>query len=160
MGGDAASSLPVSERHTVTFQNDGFNTRTPRPYFINPGCFGDDVLEAFAGALAASGVRVLGKPEQEDFGWFLNFEHRGVEYCFVLGYRPDGLAGLWIGNLERSRSLVGSILGLRRVGIGRDAVSLVHRVLSTIPGTTKILWHEDGDFRRGREERGVPTPES
>jgi hypothetical protein len=150
----------VNERRTVTFQNEDFNTGTPRPYFINPGCYGDDVLEALAGALEAGGVKVFGKPGQEDFGWFLNFEHRGVRYCFILGYRPERPRGLWIGNLERSRNLIGSILGLRQVGIGRDAVSLVHRILSNMPGTTNVLWHEDGDFRRGREDRGVPTPES
>jgi len=151
------------ERRTVTFHNESFNTRTPKPYFLNPGSFGDDVLDSLAKALAGEGKRVIGKPEQEDFGWYLDFEHAGLEYCFVLGYRPDPsgtLGGLWIGTLERSRSLFGSILGLRQVGIGRDALRLLHQLLSEMPGTKSILWHNESAFRRGVENQGVATPEA
>jgi hypothetical protein len=147
----------MSKRRTVTFRNESFNTRTSRSYFINAGCFGDDVLEWLASALTASGVKVIGKPDQEDFGWFLNFECREVNHCFVLGYRPDEPRGLWVGSLERSRNVLGSMLGLRRVGIRQDAALLIHRLLSGMPGTTEILWHEDSDFRQGIENRGVPA---
>ena len=151
----------MSDRRTVTFRNDEFNTHTPRSYFINPGSFGDDVLEWLAKALATRGVKVIGKPEQEDFGWYLKFIYAGAEHCFVLGYRPDAkgsVGGVWIGTLERSRNLLGSIFGLRRVGIGRDALELLHQMLSQMPGTTSVQWHNESEFRRGIEDRGVASP--
>jgi len=159
----------MTDLRTVTFENEAFNTHQPRPYFINPGCFGDDVLEWLAKALAARGVKVVGKPGQEDFGWYLRFEFDGNEYCFVLGYRPgDSInshqqgeqRGLWIGTLERSRNLLGSILGFRRLGIERSAVELLGAVLSQMPGTTNLQWHNERDFRRGIEDRGVPNREA
>ena len=153
----------MNNRRTVTFQNEVFNTRTPRPYFINPGSFGDDVLEWLSNALAGQGVKVVGKPEQEDFGWYLRFEYAGVQYCFILGYRPDPSrteGGMWIGTLERSRNFIGSVLGLRQVGIGEDALRLLHHRLSEMPGTHSLLWHDENEFRRGIENRGVAGPEA
>ena len=121
------------------------------------------MLEWLAGALDASGAKILGKPEQEDFGWYLNFEYRGTSYSFVLGYRPDPsgtVGGLWIGTVERSRGLLGSIVGLRRVGVGQDALALIHQLLSRMPGTSGILWHDENEFRRGVENQGVASPTS
>ncbi|HEY1905792.1 MAG TPA: hypothetical protein VGG91_07105 [Myxococcaceae bacterium] len=152
----------MSDRRTVTFHNESFNTRTPRPYFINAGCFGDDVLDWLGVALGASGARVVGKPEQEDFGWYLRFEHGRVEYSFVIGYRPaapdEAAGGRWIGTLERSRGLLGSIVGLRRVGVGRDALLLLHQQLSRMPDVSGILWHDETEFHRGIEDRAAATP--
>ena len=35
----------VSMRTVATFRSAAFNTSEARPYFINPGCFGDDLAK-------------------------------------------------------------------------------------------------------------------
>src|SRR5277367_3377963 len=103
-------------RTVVTFESTAFNMTEPKEYFINPCCFGDDVAEWLIGELRKQGLKTDEKPDQEDFGWYLDFEEvTGIGHTFLIGHRPTGEteAGTWIGWLERSRGFIGSILGGR-----------------------------------------------
>jgi hypothetical protein len=76
-------------RTVVTFKSAAFDATEPKPYFINPGCFADDVAKWMIGELRNRGVKTNAKPGQEDFGWYFNFEVAGAaEHTFVFGYRP------------------------------------------------------------------------
>jgi hypothetical protein len=90
-------------RTVVTFESTAFNMATPRDYFINPCCCGDDVAVWLIRELRKQGMKTDEKPGQEDFGWCLNFEAAGVGHTFVIGHRPNGEteAGTWIGWLDR-----------------------------------------------------------
>ena len=98
-------------RTVVTFKSAAFNVTEPKEYFINSSCFGDDVAKWLISELRKRGVKTDEDPGQEDFGWYLNFEVAGTGHTFVIGHRPgnETEAGVWIGWLERSRGLVGSL---------------------------------------------------
>ena len=147
-------------RTLVTFRSTAFNTTKPKDYFINPGCFGDDVAKWFIGELRANGIETDKEPAQEDFGWYFNFLIPEGKHCLVVGFRPgdDKEEGAWIAWLERSRSFVGSLLGARKRGISSTAVSAIHQALSGSSKIRDIRWHVESDFHKGNEDAGSPTP--
>jgi len=151
--------MPDETRTVVTFKSDAFNTSEPRPHFINPCCFGDDLAGWILVALRERGVTTLEGPDQEDFGWYLNFTEDGVEHTLVLGYRAgDGEApGDWVGWLERNCGFVASILGGRKRGVLAAAATAVNGVLGD-PRFRDVKWHYRADFDAGSEERGSPFP--
>jgi hypothetical protein len=59
-------------RTCVTFNSAVFNTTQTKDYFINPGCFGDDVCKWLTEEFRANGVETDKGPDQEDFGWYFN----------------------------------------------------------------------------------------
>ena len=75
-------------RTVVTFRSSAFNTSEHKPYFINPGCFGDDLAQWLMGEMRRRRVETDDKPGQEDFGWYFDFQIAGISSTFVLGYRP------------------------------------------------------------------------
>jgi hypothetical protein len=148
-------------RTVVTFESAAFNMAEPKEYFINPCCFGDDVGKWVIGELRKQGVKTDEQPGQEDFGWYLNFEVAGSGHCFVIGHRPTGEseAGTWIGCLERSRGLIGSVLGGRKRGIQPLAAEAIHKILSSSPLVRDVRWHFERDFDNGNE-RGAASPQT
>lgn len=146
-------------RTVVTFESSAFNMTKPKDYFINPGCFGDDVAEWLIGELRKQGMGTDEKPGQEDFGWYLNFESAGIGHTFVIGHRPHGETeeGTWIGWLERKRGLIGSMLGGRRRGIQASAAQAIHQILTGSPMVRDVRWHFQYDFARGIEP-GASSP--
>jgi hypothetical protein len=52
------------------FHAVGYNAREVRRYFLNPCCFGDDVIEALRERVEAVAPSLaVGEPVQEDYGW-------------------------------------------------------------------------------------------
>lgn len=143
-------------RTVVTFESTAFNTVEQKEYFINPGCFGDDVAKWVAEQLHDKGHKTADNTGQEDFGWYLNFTLSGIDYCFVIGYRPDDdEAGTWIGWLERRRGLIASLFGGRKRDIEPAAPKAIDEILSSHPQIHGVRWHFDSDFTAGREEFGM-----
>lgn len=147
-------------RTVLTFKSAAFNTTEPRDYFINPGCFGDDVAKWLIGELRSRDVKTDDRPGQEDFGWYLNFQVAGIGHTFVIGCRPADKHGdaTWIGFLERRRGLIGSLFGGRKRGIDPSAVETLHHVFSTSAQISDVRWHFQDDFDKGQEERGTSAP--
>src|SRR6516165_4262206 len=107
------------QRTIVTFRSAAFNTSERRVYFINDGCYGDDLARWLMAALASRGTRTDAEPGQEDFGWYFTFHAGASPHHFVVAFRPEPEPhGFWIGWIERRAGLVGSILGARRRAIG------------------------------------------
>lgn len=145
-------------RTVVTFASDAFNTTEVRDYFINPGCFGDDVARWLVARLRALGLDADDQVGQEDFGWYLKFGVPEGRHCVVLGFRDDDDAqGQWIAWVERERGLLRSLLGGRRSGVAAAALMAVHEALQA-PGIRHLRWHEQEDFNAGREELASSTP--
>jgi hypothetical protein len=147
-------------RTVVTFKSLAFDSSEAKEYFINPGCFGDDVATWLSQQLRDHGYEVATEPDQEDFGWYFTFRVSDIEHCFVIGCRAQREIGdaLWIGWLERSRGLVASLLGARNRGIQPAAVQAVHEVLSASSQIREIGWHFKKDFDAGREDQWVREP--
>ncbi len=55
-------------RTVVTFQSPAFNTSERKDYFINDGCYGDDLARWLIEQLRSRGVQTDAEPGQEDFG--------------------------------------------------------------------------------------------
>jgi hypothetical protein len=123
--------------------------------------FGDDVAKWLIEQLRRLGYETTDSPGQEDFGWYLNFKVNGAGHCFVVGYRSGGSneEGVWIGWLERSRSLLPSILWGRKRGISPQAVNAIHSVLKGDPAIQNVHWHLKRDFDNNREELGASIPQ-
>jgi hypothetical protein len=144
-------------RRNVIFQSTAFNTTETKDYFINEGCFGDDLARWLIDELKTRGIQAEPEPGQEDFGWYLTFRIGQTDYDFVLGYRP-GENGKpdWMCTLERSAGLVGSLFGARKRGIKPHALELIHSILSSSPQITDVRWFTDEDYRA--EKNGQKTP--
>ncbi len=147
-------------RTLVTFNSAVFNTTQTKDYFINPGCFGDDVCKWLISEFRAKGIETDKEPGQEDFGWYFNFKMSEGPHCIVIGYRPEDNKekGVWIGWLERKCGFIGSLLGGRKRGISTGAIGTVHQVLSNSEKIQDVRWHSQGDFDKGKEDLGSPNP--
>ena len=145
----------MAVRTLVTFRSDKFNTYDNKPYFINPGCFGDDVARWMIEELNNCGVKADPKPGQEDFGWYLTFWHGLYSYDIVFSHNPDGY---WMGWIERQRGILGSLMGLRKKGIEGEAATLVHTILLSSSDISDVRWHFEKDFDALRENLGSASP--
>lgn len=146
-------------RTIATFHSSVFNAAESRPYFINPACFGDDVARWLIARLRETGARTDDEPGQEDFGWYFDFEVPEGTHTCVISLRPGEAGGApdWVVWVERSRGLLGSMLGGRRRGIAPSATARLHDALSRAPEVTALRWHEQRDFDVGRDE-AAPLP--
>ena len=148
-------------RTTVTFSTNLFNETEERDYFINPGCFGDDLCKWMIAKLTDAGIICDTAPDQDDFGWHFQFWIGDVEYCFVCALRPgEGDAhSTWIAWIERCAGFISTLFGGRHKGIAPEALRQIHAVLVSAEGISGIRWHGEKEFDRGNEEAGAPTPD-
>ena len=144
----------------VTFRSSAFNTTDPKPYYINPCCYGDDLADWLLGELRRRGIPVADAPGQEDFGWYLRFTWEDRAYACVIGYQPGDEydEGEWIGWLERDCGFITSLLGGRKRCIDPGAARLLHAVLIESDLIREVRWHTEADFASGPAERGRPEP--
>ena len=126
----------------VTFHTTAFNRTVPKPYFINDCCFGDDLARFLASELTKQGVRIIGEPGQEDFGWYTTFEIAGSKYFFLTSYRPDDITtgATWIGSIERVCSPLARLFGGQNRDINPAATQAIHQALSNSPQIREIRW--------------------
>jgi hypothetical protein len=149
-------------RTIVTFRSTTFNTSERRPYFINDGCFGDDVARWLITELQSHGVATDSEPDQEDFGWYFSFRPGDTEHQFIIGYRPGSgeEPGTWIGWVERRAGLIGSLLGARRRGIEPTALRAIHDVLASNRRVSSVRWHRKTDFDATNESASASEPDA
>jgi hypothetical protein len=147
-------------RTLVTFKSSAFNTSEPKDYFINDGCFGDDIAKWLIRELQKLGFQPIDEPGQEDFCWYFTFRVGNTEHAFLIGFRPGdaNTDGIWIGWLERKRSFIGSVLGGRKRGTHPAAAHAIHVILSASPQIQDVRWHVQATFERDHEESGSPEP--
>jgi hypothetical protein len=133
-------------RTVATFESREFNLTEPRDYFINEGCFGDDLGRWLIDALRATGVEAGPEPGQEDFGWYVNYTISDQTFCAVIG----NVGGeFWFVAIERVTGFLSSVLGGRRRYIQASGVMRVHDILSAAPEVRNLKWHHWHTFRRG-----------
>jgi len=142
-------------RAVATFKSDLFKLTEPKDYFINPGCFGDDVARWLMERFKASAIDVEDEPGQEDFGWYVRYVVDGRPYGVVIGHEAE--AG-WCLVVERPCGLLGSILGQRHRTISPRAVEVVRSALVNEPGIRHIQWFYWQQCRRGRLTDGAGAP--
>ena len=131
----------------VHFHSTAFNCTESKDYFINPGCWGDDVCRWMISDLRGRGFETDEEPGQEDFGWYFCFSAGGVPHCFVTGFQPNDpdSGNQWLGWIERDCGLIATLFGGRRRGIKAEAIKQVDETLRSHPGITNISWHDRGE---------------
>lgn len=146
-------------RTMVKFQSTKFNSTVSKDYFINDGCFGDDVAIWIMQELKQKGIETDSQPAQEDFGWYFNYKMGGQEYRFVIGFQPadEGVPSSWMGWVEKKAGMLSSMFGGRSKGIQPEAVQAIHTVLSSSTDIQDIRWHFTSGFDDS-EDSGTPTP--
>jgi hypothetical protein len=128
------------------FCSTAFNCTESKGYFINAGCFGDDVARWLMGELRKLGFSTANEPGQEDFGWYFTFHAGGTEHCVVITFQPNDPAtgDQWLGWVERQVGFLGSVLGGRKRGILPEAVEAVDTALKSSSDIRGLTWHESG----------------
>jgi hypothetical protein len=121
-----------------------FNCTEQRDYFINPGCFGDDLSEWLTERLSNAGFQITRKPDQEDFGWYFTFLVQDVEHCVVVSFHPNDPdnGDRWVCWVERHTGFIGSLLGGRKRGILPEAVQALDSILTNSNEIQFIGWFE------------------
>lgn len=123
----------------VTFSSDAFNTSEQKDYFINPNCFGDDLAAWLMARLKEKGIQVEDDgPDQEDFGWYLNFELEGNSYSCVVLYQEG--AERWMCILEFNAGFFGSILGKRNKKVPQSPANAINSILLASEDIADIQW--------------------
>lgn len=147
-------------RTIVVFKTDQFNSSESKDYFINPGCFGDDLAKWLKEELSKRGHDCPEDPGQEDFGWYLNFAINNEPFCAVIGFRPidDSGDGEWIIELERICGFFASIFGQRKKNISPQVSQQIHQVLTENSRISAISWHWRHQFEKGQQDDGSPIP--
>lgn len=142
----------------VTWRSSAFNTAQPQPYFINPGCYGDDAARWLIARLRAAGIDTDAEPDQEDFGWFFEFRIDNRAHCFVLSCRPeeDG-SSTWVGAIEAGGAILARIRN--RGKLDRRSFTAIHQALSCSAEISDVRWHRRPDFDAGIEH-GVASPDA
>ena len=149
--------MPV--RRHVMFRSDAFYTGEPKPYYINPDCYGDDVARFLMERLKERGLTPDSEPGQEDFGWYFGYRVGGVDYQFVLGFREgeDGESGDWMGTVERAVGFLSSLFGGREKNIQPEALQPLHEVLANASEIRDIRWFDDHDYQHERNPHPTPS---
>ena len=155
--GNVENGMSEATRTLVTLETNKFNTTDPKEYFINPGCFGDDLCMWMIGQFQIVGIECDAEPQQEDFGWYFNFRIGKERYRIVIGFRPaDGSdPAVWILWLERAVTFWSGIFGKNERITDVNVVRRIDEVLDRMDGVSNIQWHLKADFERGDEEAGV-----
>lgn len=133
-------------RTVATFKSEKFNLTDNKEYFINEGCFGDDLGKWLISQLRAAGAEPEAEPSQEDFGWYVNYTFKAQPFCAVIG-NVEG--EFWFIVVERVTGFFGSILGSRNRNVPSGGVTLIHRILSSSPDVTDLQWHRWDAFGKG-----------
>lgn len=131
-------------RTLATFRSARFNTTEDREAFVNPGCFGDDVVQVLLDGLSADGFEVDPEPGAEDFGWYGRFRlAEDDDYDLIVAFQPedDAGAGTWFVHVERSGAPLSANRRRRGGGVESAAVSAVHGVLARTDGVSDLRWH-------------------
>ena len=87
------------KRH-VTFRSAQFESKTPKPHFINDRCFGEDLAQWLRDGLAPQFK--AGEVIQEDYGWGFWTEVHGDPYWVYVGIMDDSIgqdAAEWLGGV-------------------------------------------------------------
>ena len=105
---------PSSVRTVIRFTSSAFNCTDVKDYFINPGCFGDDLAMLIASKWHAQGYDVQ-PPFQEDWGWSALLKYGSTWYSLDVGLFDSGRATetnpcVWLMFIRRSCGFWESLL--------------------------------------------------
>ena len=107
--------LVITLRMDFLFDTRRFNLSEPKPHFINPSCFGEDLAAWLRSKLIERGIPTI-DPGQEDWGWYIEATLDERAYFIGIGGNADEPGegpndGEWRITIERHRRLLDKITG-------------------------------------------------
>lgn len=150
---------PATLRTHVTFRTSRFNQTEVRPYFINPGCFGDDCVAWLVSGLRQRGWSDVSEPWQEDWGWQTSTAREGRKYLISIGSMEEETPQ-WLVHVQEHTGFLARLRGKAGPGALHELLDAIHQALVAGPEVEQIRWHFEDQFMRGRStgEREPVSP--
>jgi len=129
-------------RNDILFETERFNFSQVKEQFINPCCFGQDLVVWLRRKLLERGLEVIA-PDQEDWGWYIEVEHRGSWYFVGIGGNADESSekpnqGEWRIMVEKRRSLWQKLSGNNKMSDSDDMVNIIHENIDNEPDLKNV----------------------
>lgn len=122
----------MTKRYDLVFSTNRFNLSQPKEYFINECCYGDDLAEWLRAELLKLGIEAT-KPDQEDWGWYINLQHSANSYFIGIGGNADdessGNQGEWRLMIDKIRSLKEKLMGKNLMVENEEIVMILKRIV-------------------------------
>ena len=132
--------MDLKKNTHVTLRTVKFNVSEPKEYFINPNCFGDDFANWLMVKLTDQNIVVeKDGPDQEDFGWYVNFTVDDDEITCVIVYSESDEK--WFLILEYNVGIIGTILGRRNKHVANNVVNVLDEILKAEPEFYSVEWY-------------------
>ena len=150
-------------RRAVTFRTSRFESRVPKPHFINPNCFGEDLAAWLRPGLQAAGIEP-GEPIQEDYGWGVWADMGGDPYWLAMSSIDEdagGEDGVGVETKSATQAAEWAIIIAYEPGFSlwkrfthrarpeelARLCSAIDAKLRTEPEILEIAWWDDDPFR-------------
>ena len=116
-------------RKDILFKTDRFNLSIEKENFINSCCFGEDLATWLREVMIFKGISV-NEPGQEDWGWYLGAELKGIKYLIGISGNADeedgqSNNGEWRLMIENKRSLGEKLFGKNKLAEDDQLVLLI-----------------------------------
>jgi hypothetical protein len=117
----------------VLFRTGQFNLSKVGAHFINPCCFGEDLVAWLRNRLREKGTETR-EPYQEPWGWELPTKINGQSYYLGVGGNADGTTanpdeGEWRVILEKKRTIRQRFTGQGRITLDDPLLILIKQLL-------------------------------
>jgi hypothetical protein len=115
------------------FRTDRFNLSKVGAHFINPCCFGEDLVAWLREKLSAKGIAVRAQ-YQEDWGWEFPAKIDGQSYYLGASGNADGTSanadeGEWRVIVEKKRAIRQRLIGEGKITVDDPLVILIKQIL-------------------------------
>jgi hypothetical protein len=126
----------------LLFRTDRFNLSKVGEHFINPCCYGEDVVAWLGDKLRDRGIEPR-RPYQEDWGWELPVRHSGnAYYLCVSGNAANSVLGSnegeWRIIVEKKRSTWKRLTGKGKIARDEPILSMVGEILRADPAIRDV----------------------
>jgi hypothetical protein len=135
-------------RYDLLFETSQFNVLSPKEYFINPCCFGEDAATWLQEKLIEKGFEA-DVPGQEDWGWYLQVGHGENSYFLGFGgYLQENATaentGEWRIMIEKHRSVWDRLCNKNKMHEDEPILAVVEDILRAEPDICHVR-RETGD---------------
>ncbi|HVF46012.1 MAG TPA: hypothetical protein VNA17_00450 [Pyrinomonadaceae bacterium] len=133
----------------ISFTTDIFESQTPKPHFISPRNFGEDLAEWLVEASRASAFK-LGSPFQTEEGWTVPAQAGGESFEIGVGIMDESIGDAqanWLITVEKKRKW--KVFSSRDSELRSELCDHIQNILRDKPHIREIRWTDQvGHFAR------------
>ncbi len=138
-------------RTHVTFLSDAFNRTEEKENFLNPCCFGEDLVRWMIPRFAGTHLKIDPDPRQEDWGWKVLVSCEGRQFLIGVGQYEVGRESGWLCFVESRLPFFKKWVGANDSAEQQQVCAALHSVLSSSPEIRDIRWYPSESFTKGKE---------